>query len=66
MSENLRSWGRRFCATCEHPKPLDGGKMIDPRHNRWKCADCINNPRIRDVSEQKDVGDGEDDSVPAL
>jgi len=41
MSNPIRVYGRKCCATCEHQKPLDGGKVKDPRTNRWVCGDCL-------------------------
>lgn len=50
MSNQIKVYGRRFCGTCEHHKTLDGGKVKDPRTNRWVCGDCI---QLEKVNREK-------------
>ena len=64
MSENMRIYGKRFCANCEHSKSLDQGKLVDPKNNRWVCFDC--KPQKKNVSKQKTIGGRESSAVPTL
>lgn len=61
MSENMRIYGKRYCATCEHSKPLDHGKLVDPKSNRWVCYDCKPN-----VSKRKTTKSRKASAVPTL
>ena len=64
MSENMRIYGKRYCANCEHSKPLDHGKLVDPKGNRWVCYDC--KPKKKNVSKQKTIGSRKAAAVPTL
>jgi hypothetical protein len=61
MPENMRIYGKRYCATCEHSKPLDHGKLIDPNGNRWVCYDCKPN-----VPKRKTTKGRKASALPAL
>ena len=61
MSENMRTYGKRYCATCEHLKSLDNGKVVDPKSNRWVCFDCKPN-----VSKRKTTKSRKAPTVPTL
>jgi len=47
MSNPIRVYGRRFCATCEHQKPLEDGVVKDAKINRWVCGDCLQDARTK-------------------
>ena len=53
MSENMRTYGKRYCATCEHLKSLDNGKVVDPKSNRWVCYDCKPNVSKRKTTKSR-------------
>jgi hypothetical protein len=64
MSENVRIYGKRYCATCEHSKSLENGRLIDPKSNRWVCFDC--KPKNKNVSKQKPTGGSSPSTLPTL
>ena len=64
MSENMRIYGKRYCASCEHLKSLDNGKVVDPKSNRWVCFDC--KPKKKNVPKQKTTGSRKTSAVPTL
>lgn len=42
----IRIYGRRYCGSCEHSKPLETGKVVDTRTDRWLCKDCLDERRV--------------------
>jgi hypothetical protein len=46
----IRIYGRRFCGSCECSKPLETGRVVDKRTERWLCFDCL---KENNVSKQK-------------
>jgi hypothetical protein len=64
MSENMRIYGKRYCATCEHLKSLDNGKVVDRNSNRWVCFDC--KPEKKNVSQRKNAKSRKAPTVPTL
>lgn len=64
MSGNVRIYGKRYCATCEHSKSLDNGRVIDPKSNRWVCFDC--KPENKNVPKQKATGSSKTSTVSTL
>ena len=64
MSENMRIYGKRYCASCEHSKPLEQGKLVDPKGNRWVCFDC--KPKKTNVPKRKTTQGRKAPAVPAL
>jgi hypothetical protein len=64
MSENVRIYGKRYCATCEHSKSLDNGRVIDPKSNRWVCFDC--KPNKLNVQKQKTTRSSKTSTMPTL
>jgi hypothetical protein len=45
-----RIYGRRYCGNCEYSKPLETGKVVDQRADRWLCKDCL---EARNVPKQE-------------
>jgi hypothetical protein len=49
----IRVYGRRFCGSCEHSKPLESGRVVDKRTGRWLCGECLKQERWPLVSKQE-------------
>jgi len=42
----IRVYGRRYCGSCECSKPLETGRVVDQRADRWLCKECLEDRRV--------------------